>query len=215
MCVLARRPKPRQAAGLTIVDFHQPSRNSRLTAGAVIASAGLRPLVPYTCRRRSGPSQEEVVASPSGGLFCLPVADCPRTGRVHRSVPTRICKRGRSSNTVETRRPHWSRIGSLERLSCRAATALKTWDRPGSSFDGMGPVIGRDLPMRGAGCDVARSCPGAPTDLISSAAPADPGERQPGMREPGPRHGIAVRRRPLVSWGLAGSSARNAVRNTP
>jgi hypothetical protein len=75
MCVLARGFDTSARRRLTIVDFHHPSRNSLLTAGAVIASAGLRPLVPYTCRRRSGPSREKVVAPPSDGLFRFAASD--------------------------------------------------------------------------------------------------------------------------------------------
>lgn len=118
MCVRAPSRSRLRAADLTIVDFHQPSRNSQSTAGAVIASAGLRPLVPYTCRRRSGPSQEEVVASPSGGLFCSSEGLPHRAGALDRDfrAPARQQYGGNAKAALES---HWfPRASAMPRRDC-------------------------------------------------------------------------------------------------
>ena len=104
MCVPARGFPVGRRCRLTIIDNHQPSRHGHLTAGAVIASAGLRPLVPYRCRRRSGPFSKRSPL-PQPAAFFVPAPQGIGPG-LHPD-----CGLGQISNTGETRRPHWRRIG--------------------------------------------------------------------------------------------------------
>lgn len=141
MCVPARGFPVGRRCRLTIIDNHQPSRHGHLTAGAVIASAGLRPLVPYSTCHRSGPFLKRPSLPPRRRPFsCLLHRISPGGPRFPqaRGPATRGKPEGPTGDALVLQEapmlPILNRVSLCLTRSCRAATATRS---PGPAGPGL------------------------------------------------------------------------------